>query len=873
MRLSFSLPTLFEAQQRMLVNHNRFNIMAIGEKGGKTQLGIEVLLAGERSVLGHKQPGCWLCSSTVNMGETVNRIISALGRLMKRRASETRIELVNGNYIDIFPMDQEPRLFNRYSVVIVDDASEINGLVDYFYSDIRPALQYFNGECWIMGVPRGKQNDFWRLYDRAERMVSWYRDHCTSFDNPFFPDEEAESVDTCTEDELKQRYLAEFLEHSIEMSLSSKVIRPGETFLNWCLRLQAEGLKVDGHPFRLDNRQSLHEIYDQIPTTIEQAYKRTLVLQKGAQMGLTVFEQLADIYMAVKFAPCKVLMYLPDRGMAGYKSSERFMPIVRTIPDVHSLFGSAGKKSDGNTLTRVMPSLGSNFLFLWTSGKAGGTTESFPGDVLSLDETQGMTLEQIDRVRERLSASRIRFVLMLSTPLLPELDINQWFLMGDQRKFHSDCGCEEGVILTDMFLEAALQKTDKIPVVFNAGQFPDAPNDFVYYCPNCGQYIEDPQKGHWVPHNPGSEIISYHMSQILSPTVTPKELRDAYYRADTADRRQNFFCRKLGSPYSDPSQVPVNLPMLMRCVDEGLRRGVVWKKHAENTFAGVDQMGSFCCLFIAERLPDGRMAIIHAEAIYHLDPWSILDQRMRDYGIRIMVLEQLPNIDSARQFAKRHEGKVFLITSYGNLADDMVVWGDAPETNKDQKTDDEFRVQYTIRADQFKVMSWAFARIAEQFIVFPDPDKLISEIREHGEAKQGAVLKEMCFYHFTKTGLVIETDDEQRKTTRKVVKIGIDPHFSFALMALSMAWFRAFGTTSFILPDAPTTETRKVQGLDKDNKLPTAVVNLFDVIDETYDYCGDCVAFDRDKKRCNELEAGVQPRDEACSAFIRRKQK
>ncbi|MGC7960528.1 hypothetical protein, partial [Salmonella enterica] len=85
---------------------------------------------------------------------------------------------------------------------------------------------------------------------------------------------------------------------------------------------------------------------------------------------------------------------------------------------------------------------------------------------------------------------------------------------------------------------------------------------------------------------------------------------------------------------------------------------------------------------------------------------------------RIMVLEQLPNIDSARQFAKRHEGKVFLITSYGNLADDMVVWGDAPETNKDQKTDDEFRVQYTIRADQFKVMSWAFARIAEQFIVF-----------------------------------------------------------------------------------------------------------------------------------------------------------
>lgn len=633
-------------------------------------------------------------------------------------------------------------------------------------------------------------------------------------------------------------------------------------FRAWCEAMGRHGLKVDGHPFSLDNRQALWEIYDQIPTTVDQAFGRTLVLQKGSQMGLTVFETLADIYMAVKFAPCKVLMYLPDRSMAADKSAQRFLPILRTIPALYRYLTKGS--SEGNILTRAMPELDSSFKFLWTSGRAGGVTESFPGDVLSLDETQGMALEQIDIVTERLSASRIKFKLMLSTPLWPELDIHAWYLRGDQRQFHSACGCADGVVLTEIALQAALHNTGQFPVIFNDGRWPDAPDDFVYYCPTCGSWVPDPQEGRWVAHNPGSSIASYHMSQILSPTITARNLIEAWGVADTAARRQNFFCRKLGTPFADANQVLATLETLRRCAEAGQRAGLVWKKAATGTYMGVDQMGSFSVVTIVERLPDGRMGVIHVEAVYALDPWARLDGLMDEFGVVICVIEQLPNIDSARLFSKRHEGKVWLITSYGDL-EDFVSWGDVLVTKSDRKTASEFRDRYTLRADQYRVLDWAASRFREQYIVFPDPLALIQPVREGGVERPAPVLSDMFWMHYTKCGLVLEEDEELRKTRRKVVKLGLDPHAAFSLLAVCLAWFRAHGTSHFILPEVRGVAARASTAPASAVGLPSQVVEW---MTPTAGTCGVCLEFKAGQ--CAARQVSVQASDPACDWFMPR---
>ncbi|HRR42102.1 MAG TPA: hypothetical protein P5244_12775, partial [Syntrophales bacterium] len=91
-------------------------------------------------------------------------------------------------------------------------------------------------------------------------------------------------------------------------------------FRAWCQALGDLGLKVDGHAFDLSRRPALHAIYDLIPATAEEAQGRIIALQKGAQMGLTVWGVLADLFMAIKWRPITIGMYLPDAKLASYKS-------------------------------------------------------------------------------------------------------------------------------------------------------------------------------------------------------------------------------------------------------------------------------------------------------------------------------------------------------------------------------------------------------------------------------------------------------------------------------------------------------------------------------------------------------------------------
>src|SRR5438309_7768827 len=132
---------------------------------------------------------------------------------------------------------------------------------------------------------------------------------------------------------LGQRALAEFV---LEAGYDRATIPEEMTFREWCEDLGRRGLKVDGKPFDLSNRPAMHFVYDCIPTTREQAYGNTLVLMKCAQVGFTVMEMLAALYLLLKFEPITVGMFLPDSALAGIKSTERFMPITRLVPDAYS---------------------------------------------------------------------------------------------------------------------------------------------------------------------------------------------------------------------------------------------------------------------------------------------------------------------------------------------------------------------------------------------------------------------------------------------------------------------------------------------------------------------------------------------------------
>lgn len=648
-----------------------------------------------------------------------------------------------------------------------------------------------------------------------------------------------------------------------------KPIPDGMTFRQWCDKLGREGLKVDGKPFELDDRPAMAWIYDQIPSTADEAYNYILVLMKCAQVGFTVMEMLACIYLGLRFGPATVGMFLPDMNLASVKSTERFIPIVRSIPSVHKLMtqdapdGSGRKQGEGNVNRRRIDN--ALFVFSWTSGKA--STESIPMDVLSFDEVQEMPASALEKTLERLSASSIRYTLMGSTANWPDEDIHHWYKKGSRFQFHTQCRtCGVRTPLDSYFPDCIQWDAER--------------RAYRYVCP-VGHWIDDTQFGEWIAEDLSVDqpvdysiprkdwpkrIRSIHFPQFLSPTISATDIMTSYNEATDL---KNFYNRKLGKPFLDPTVTPVTLEHCAAAVAEGKLLGLTWKTRATGTFMGIDQMGKFNVHMIKERLPDGRQAVIHVEETYSEDPFERSSELMRQYGVQCCVVEINPNYNDAHRFSKRHEGKVFLCDGFRTVDGDMVVWGDAPKLDpSDRRTDDDARTRYTVKADQYKCMQMSLARIVNKHCLFPDPRELVQEVIDKGVRQLAPVLPR-AFLHFTKTALIAEKDKETNKYRRSVKKVGIDPHFSYANQLCDVAWSRAHGTASFIMPQGATThQERRAIAVEREMPgLPTNVVAMIHDLPPS-GVCGRCHAFDPGTRRCSERNLIVAPADLGCELYL-----
>ena len=161
--------------------------------------------------------------------------------------------------------------------------------------------------------------------------------------------------------------LRELIEKAAAVAGTDRVgsISEEMTFRQWCEMLTTDGgLKIDRKPFKLSDRPALVPLYDAIPVTKQEAAQRTLVLQKATQLGATVWEVPADVYMARKFGPVNIGLFLPDQATASFKSEHRFMPIIRSSSvlyrELTHRFDAEGKETrigEGNVLTRQVAGL------------------------------------------------------------------------------------------------------------------------------------------------------------------------------------------------------------------------------------------------------------------------------------------------------------------------------------------------------------------------------------------------------------------------------------------------------------------------------------------------------------------------------------
>lgn len=202
-----------DAQRMVLDQAKRFNILACGRRWGKSQLGVDRIIAP--TLQGY--PTAWFSPTFKMLMEAWRVLQETLAPIIEtRNNAEMRLSLRGGGSVTAFSLDTEVqdtvrgRAFKR---VVIDEAALVRNLRQTWENAIRPTLADFRGDAWFLSTPRGF-NDFRVLFDRGadperEDWASW---QMPTSSNPYIDPSEIEAARAeMTEGAFNQEFLAEFV--------------------------------------------------------------------------------------------------------------------------------------------------------------------------------------------------------------------------------------------------------------------------------------------------------------------------------------------------------------------------------------------------------------------------------------------------------------------------------------------------------------------------------------------------------------------------------------------------------------------------------------------------------------------------------------
>ncbi len=469
-------------------------------------------------------------------------------------------------------------------------------------------------------------------------------------------------------------------------------------------------LVVDGRPFDWDAHRYLLPLYEDDSAEI--------VLLKGAQVGATVWLLLRLLWW-VTTRTVKAGLFFPTKIGVDKLSKDRLAKLIDQNPAIRA------KLTDSGTLS--LKQFGSSSLYLLHIGGT-ASKDSTPLDILAFDEVRLVESREISQAEERVSHSALKVRYYASTAGLSGADIHARFLKTDQRCFHTRCGCPDGVVLTDVFPDCiAVQPS----------------GDCFYRCPRCGWRIRDPQNGRFVAHNPGAETHGYHVHQLLSRFVSPREVWRAFQETDN---RQEFYNAKLGVPYIDPKNIGLTADELDACLTDGItwNTPTVREGASEGRMCmGIDQMAGFNYVVVLQQTGTHRR-LVRLEVIEEDDPFRRCHELMIQDRIDMCVVDAMPNFNDAANLARAFPRKVFLAW-WNSSAKEMVQWSDrkkeAPSTRRASAMT---KVPWWVVFNKYAAIELALHQFQNRRIAIPRSREYVQVIRDH----HGIVAPTDLYAHF-----------------------------------------------------------------------------------------------------------------------------
>jgi len=186
------LPAMHAGQYRLHTNPARWKVIQCGRRWGKTTFGqVEACVAALRG----KHVG-WFAPNYKFLAEPWRQIGHWMAPISTRiDKNERRQEYRTGGLIDFWTTDGgDPGRSRAYDLAIIDEAGLVRGLMDVFYSAIRPTLTDRRGSGLFLGTPKGRR-EFTMLYEKGQQgEEGWYSVRGKTIDNPSIDPAEVESA-------------------------------------------------------------------------------------------------------------------------------------------------------------------------------------------------------------------------------------------------------------------------------------------------------------------------------------------------------------------------------------------------------------------------------------------------------------------------------------------------------------------------------------------------------------------------------------------------------------------------------------------------------------------------------------------------------
>lgn len=187
------LPTLHDAQAKIVEESKRFNVVACGRRFGKTELGKN--RCADEGVL--EYPVGWFAPTYKMLIEVWREAVILLKPITARVSTqERRIEFTTGGVLEFWSLDNPDVARGRkYKRVIIDEAAMVSNLLDAWQMVIRPTLADYEGDAWFLSTPKG-HNGFKTLFDYGidPDMKDWTCWQMPTMANPYIPPGEVEAM-------------------------------------------------------------------------------------------------------------------------------------------------------------------------------------------------------------------------------------------------------------------------------------------------------------------------------------------------------------------------------------------------------------------------------------------------------------------------------------------------------------------------------------------------------------------------------------------------------------------------------------------------------------------------------------------------------